>query len=77
MNEEIVELIKKLRPNMDVTKNMNLKDDLYFDSMDIISFLFDVEREIGIKISEQDIDRCHLLKIENLIKYANSQQQKI
>jgi len=51
--------------------NINLADDLNMDSLDIISFLFEVENELHVKIHEEDIDELELLNHNNLYRYIS------
>lgn len=44
--------------------------DLGLDSLDLISLLFDVEQEYGIKVLEDDIDAKKLTVVENLANYV-------
>jgi len=52
--------------------NVHLIDDLNMDSLDAISFLFEVEREFDIKIPEDDIDQNRLFHLQALSDYVSS-----
>lgn len=52
--------------------NVHLIDDLNMDSLDAISFLFEVEREFDIKIPEDDIDQNGLFHLKALSDYVSS-----
>ena len=52
--------------------NVHLIDDLNMDSLDAISFLFEVEREFDIKIPEDDIDKNGLFHLQALSDYVSS-----
>lgn len=52
--------------------NVHLIDDLNMDSLDAISFLFEVEQEFGIKIPEPDIDTFGLFHLKKLDEYIKS-----
>ena len=43
------------------------------DSLDAISFLFEVENEFNIKIPEEDIDKLDLFNLNNLYDYVSRQ----
>lgn len=40
-----------------VTENLNLKDDLDADSVDLMEFILTIEDEFGIEISDEEIDQ--------------------
>ena len=39
-----------------VTENLSLKDDLDADSVDLMEFVLTIEDEVGIEISDEEID---------------------
>ena len=49
--------------------NVNIINDLNMDSLDAISFLFEVENEFNVKISEENIDRFGLFDLDKLYDY--------
>ena len=51
--------------------NVNIIDDLNMDSLDAISFLFEVENEFNIKIPEEDIDKLDLFNLNNLARHTS------
>ena len=53
--------------------NVNIIDDLNMDSLDAISFLFEVENEFNIKISEENIDRLGLFDLNKLHNYISEE----
>ena len=55
----------------------HLIDDLNMDSLDAISFLFEVEREFDIEIPEEDIDKNNLFYLKGLEEYISSKLDKI
>lgn len=56
--ERISELIKTQlkRPDLLITPETNLQDDLAIDSIDLMEFVISVEDEFGIDIPDQAID---------------------
>jgi len=72
INDKIGQALKEIKPSLKgFSKDANLKKDLELDSLDTISFFFEVEKAFGIKISETDITDNGLLSIERLIEYIN------
>ena len=55
--ERIVEIIQESRgKEFQVSQTLSLKDDLKADSVDLMEFILTVEDELGIEISDEDID---------------------
>lgn len=69
--EKLNQMLKEIKPSTTVTRESDLRGDLGLDSLDIISFLFAVERAFNIKISDAEIEENNLLYIERLIEYVN------
>jgi acyl carrier protein len=65
----LFELIEDLRPGTKFNEKLNLVEDLNFDSLDLISFLFEVQSKFDVKIPDEDIDTYKLFKIDNLCNY--------
>ena len=70
--KKIEQIMKDVNPSVKgLRKDANLRKDLELDSLDTISFFFEVEKAFGIKISEKDIMENSLLNIERLIEFIN------
>ncbi len=68
--EAATEIVKKEIPtDPDVRSNLSLINDLGMDSLDFISFLFKIEQEFELKISEEEIDEFDLVNLGNLEKF--------
>lgn len=68
--QKIEQMIKDVNPSLKgLRKDANLRKDLELDSLDTISFFFEVEKIFNIKIPESDIADNDLLTINMLIKY--------
>jgi acyl carrier protein len=65
----LFELIEDLRPGTKFNEKLNLVEDLNFDSLDLISFLFEVQSKFDVKIPDEDIDTYKLFRIDNLCNY--------
>ncbi len=70
----LVKLIENVKPGIKYNSTLNLTEDLNLDSLDVIGFLFEVEREFNIKISDEDIDVYKLFNIDNLYNYIKDRQ---
>lgn len=73
-SKDILKSIASSAAHKDVPDiNVNLVDDLNMDSLDAISFLFEVENEFNIKISEENIDRLGLFDLNKLHNYISEE----
>ena len=55
MNEEILNMLKELRPEFDFTKSQDFITDGFLDSFDIVSLSNMLEEKYGISIDGLDI----------------------
>jgi len=74
IEKRLVKLIENVKPGIKYNSTLNLTEDLNLDSLDVIGFLFEVEREFNIKISDEDIDVYKLFNIDNLYNYIKDRQ---
>lgn len=82
MSDEILkklfQILKEIKPVIKIIdKNSDLTKDLGMDSLDTISFFFEVEKAFNIKMSESDIAENKLLNIDKLIKYIGKRVDNI
>jgi acyl carrier protein len=71
-NKDVLRLIASSASHKDVSDlNVNIIDDLNMDSLDAISFLFEVENEFRVKIPEEDIDQLELFNLNKLYDYIS------
>ena len=72
-NQDKLKLIASSASHQDVVDlNVNIVDDLNMDSLDVISFLFEVENEFNIKVPEEDVDKYELLNLNNFYNYISN-----
>lgn len=81
MSEEIIkrlhQIVKEVKPSINaLNENSNLHKDLGLDSLDTISFFFEVEKAFDIKIPESDITE-NLFNIGKIIKYIEKRVNNI
>ncbi len=79
MSEEIRKklevILKDVDSSAEYREDVHLRKDLNMDSLDVISFLFEVEVQTGIKIPEEDIDAHELLVLGNLCNYIEKKSE--
>jgi acyl carrier protein len=75
-SKDILKSIASSAAHKDVPDiNVNLVDDLNMDSLDAISFLFEVENEFNVKIPESDIDQLGLFDLNKLHDYISKKNK--
>jgi acyl carrier protein len=62
-------MLKEIKPSLQFKADAHLRKDLKLDSLDVISLIFDLEREFGIKIPEKDVEEKELLNLSHLVQY--------
>ena len=72
IRDGLFELLESLRPGTEFNEKLNLVEDLNFDSLDLISFLFEVQSKFNVKIPDEDIDKFKLFRIDNLCNYIEN-----
>lgn len=70
--EKLQQIMKEINPAVkSFSKDSNLQGELKLDSLDTISFFFEVEKAFCITISEAEITGNKLTNIDNLLKYLD------
>ncbi len=69
--DELIEILKELKPDIEFTKDTKLVEDKIFDSLSMISLIAEISNEFDIEISPVDIVPENFETVEtlyNLIK---------
>lgn len=53
--EELLEILKEIKPDVDFENNKNLIDDDILDSFDIVTIVAAIDKEFDIQITAKDI----------------------
>lgn len=69
IEKKLEAILKNVNPLAEYRDDLDLRSDLDLDSLDVISFLFEVESQMNIKIPEGDIEAKGLMKMGNLCSY--------
>jgi len=69
ITEKLASILLEVNPSIKYNDDYHLRRDLNLDSLDIISFLFEVEIAFDIKIPEEDIEPKNLLLLGALRNY--------
>ncbi len=79
MSKDIGKILESILKDIDASvayrTDLHLRKDLNLDSLDVISFLFEVEVQTGIKVAEEDIDPHELLILGKLCNYIEGKLQ--
>ena len=69
MEKKIIDIIKKVKPNINLTKKKVdfIKKNL-FDSFDIITIISEIEKEFDIKIDADEIKPKNFNSLKNIEK---------
>jgi len=70
IKEKLVKLLREVKSDAVYGDDLQLQEDLDLDSLDAISFLFEVEKEFSIKVPEEDIDEFDLFRLGKLREYV-------
>jgi len=77
-SEDMLMSIASSAAHKDVSDlNINIIDDLNMDSLDAISFLFEVENKFNVKVPEEDIDEFDLFNLKQLHDYISKKLGQI
>lgn len=73
MSDEIFYTVKKvmykIKPHEDVRFEHTFKEDLEYDSLDMITLYFDTEKTFNIEIFESDLLEYELTTVKQFIDY--------
>ena len=69
IRKRLTKLIQDVKPDTEFNDDLNLREDLGIDSLETIAFLFEVEKEFDIELSEKDIDEYDLFNFGKLCGY--------
>lgn len=66
--EELIKLLKGVRPDVDFENETELVDDGILDSMDIVSIISEIDDIFGVQIRITELDPDNFNSAENLLK---------
>jgi acyl carrier protein len=65
-------IIQKIKPNIEFGESQRLKEDLDFDSLDLINFYFEVEKAFDIRLSEDEIAALNVSTVSEIFGFICS-----
>lgn len=71
--KKLYAIIEKLMKNVDVvlSEDMNLIDDLNFDSIQLINLIIEIEEQFGVEFNDSDLLFDHFNRISDLCSLIN------
>lgn len=70
--EELLELLKSIRPDVDFENENELIDDGILDSFDVVSIISEIEDVFGVQIRITELDPEHFNSTESIWKLIQS-----
>lgn len=70
IEEKVNKVIFQLSPIKSINKDMNIRTDLGFDSLSIVTLIVEMEKELGITIDESQLDPDLFDTVEELYTLA-------
>ena len=74
--KEILEILKEIRPDVEISKEMDFVKEELLDSLDLIQLVSELESNYSIEISGVDLtpeNFSNLVAIENLVKKSKNE----
>jgi len=74
--DEIIIKLKKIMntisPNENIQPEHNLKDDLSYDSLELINLYFEIEKEFKFELANEDLSDYELDTVKQLAEYIKT-----
>lgn len=64
--EELIEIIKKYVPNIELNENLELIEDGLIDSIQLVEIIIDISEKFQVDISGDDIDPDNFQSIQSI-----------
>jgi len=75
--KKIEQVLKEVKPSSSIKLERHLQNDLGLDSVDLLSFFFDLEKLFDVKIPQVDVENYQLLTIKNIVEYIEKIREPI
>ncbi len=74
--EKLIEILKKVRPDVDFENETALIDDGILDSFDVISIISELDNEFGVQVRITELDSNNFNSAEAIWSLVKELQQK-
>lgn len=75
MNKELLEILRKIRPDIDYEKERHLLSEEILDSFDVISILAELSEAYDIEIDPEDVNEEYFDDIYGLERLISKSKQ--
>ncbi len=72
--DKLLELLKRVDPEVDFENAVDLVDEGILDSIDIVTIITEIEEEYGIEIDPDDIDPDNFQSASSILKMVEEYQ---
>lgn len=76
MKEKVNEILKKKSFCEDITPDLKLREDLGFDSLNMVELMVELEDKFNIEIEESDLDPAALLIVSQIYVLVEKYTEK-
>lgn len=66
--EKLMEILKKIKPEIDFKNNIHLVDEGILDSIEIVDIITEIEEEFSIEIDPEQIDPDNFQSAEAMLE---------
>ena len=74
--EELLEVLKKIKPGVDFESTDNLIDDEILDSFDIVSIVAAIDKEFDVQITAKDIVPENFNSVESIYELIQKLEEE-
>ena len=67
IKKEVIKLLKDMSEIKDINEGAELKNDLFFDSMEMVMLMIELEDKFNIEIDEADMDPDSLKTVGDVV----------
>jgi len=68
--DKILEILNRIKPQMDFTKEQHLVDDGLLDSFDILTLISEINTDFEIDIKLSELSREHFSSVETIWSFV-------
>lgn len=65
---EVIEILQEISEDFDPSEEVNLIEDGILDSFDIVSFIIEINAELGVKIEVEDVVPENFESVDSVVK---------
>lgn len=74
MKEKVIEILKEIRPDIDLSENIKLLDDGEIESFDMVALVGELNDEFDVKISVKHIIPENFNSVDSIVELIKTLQ---